>query len=216
MPEPKDRLPATKLMLQHSGQSCGDLIGRRVEILGGGGPAGGTPDFDRCVHADDHRLPFDPGKCPKRRRNQDATLGIELDIDRFREDHASELPDINVRDRQLVDALGKYFPRLHRIQRNTFVKTAREHETAGKLLPEPRRNGEATLGIQIVIVTSKEHRTATLLGLRDFPMAFRGQVIHNGPHLSPLTPTFVHILVTPSQIVECVRTLLSNKWLVSL
>ncbi len=118
------------------------------------------------MHANHHHFTLDAREIPERWGNENAPLRIELHIDRFGIHHSPELPDIAVRGRQFVDAIGKGFPRFHGVERDTAVEAPSEYEAIRKLLTEPRRDGQTALGVQIVSVTTKEHRMTNLYGFR--------------------------------------------------
>ena len=142
-------------------------LGERVGVVEAPavvGPAGRRPDLRVVAGPEHERLGLEAGELAQALRDEDATLAVELGLERAREQLALQQP--GVRDRS--SAGSRHSRRAH--PRPVIGKIARQLSShrattapSGELRAETRRDGDAPLAVDRMTVLAGEHRSRSLL-----------------------------------------------------
>ena len=136
-----------------------------------------VPDLDVVVHAGEHDVLVDPGVLRELRRDDHASLLVELGDRRARENEPLHLPRLARERVELGDPRHVRVPALARIHLDVALDPARQHDSRLEVVAEPSRKREPVLVVDGVLVLAVEHGVN---GASCPPTR---------PHFTPLFPT---------------------------
>src|SRR5690348_15121110 len=119
-------------------------------------PALAAPDLEAVAGADDHGLAIEPGVLAQLGRDDDAALGVQLDLEGGGEELALDgVALAGVRD--VVQRLGLALPGVHGVDREARVHATGEHRAALDLHADAGRDGDPAFGVYVMEVFTDEH-----------------------------------------------------------
>src|SRR5829696_8231422 len=121
------------------------------------GPSIRRPDLPVVANADHQRLGRDPHLIAQVLRDEDASLLVEVGLERTGEDRPLEEPAGGIRQRDARILLLERRPAVTGVDRQAAVDPAGQHRAALELRPEARRDREPSLVVHRVPVLAGEH-----------------------------------------------------------
>src|ERR671914_836745 len=151
------------------GKALGNMLGTPFDLLQLVPPRRAVPDLDVVVDPGDDDLAAQLGVLRQRRRHHHAPLLVELALLRAGEEEALHLPAVGAeRIERGQPGLDEPLPVAARVRVEAAVHASGEHDTVAERASELRREREAVLVIDRVLVLAEKHPTSLDL-LTTFP-----------------------------------------------